>query len=47
VSPEKRRLVSGVPGAEVERGAVQTGTQASPKKRKVVDAEAVGLGIGI
>jgi hypothetical protein len=47
VSPEKRRLVSGVPGAEVERGAVQTGTQASPKKRKVVDAGAVGLGIGI
>jgi hypothetical protein len=50
VSPEKRRLVSGVPGAEVERAAaaVQTpvGSQMSPKKRKV-DATTVGLGIGL
>jgi hypothetical protein len=56
VSPEKRRLVSGVPGAEIDRAAAEAaitaavvqspvGTQASPKKRKVDTA--VGLGIGL
>jgi len=45
ISPEKRRLISGVPGAEVERGVPIGGTEASPKKRKVDSS--VGLGIGI
>jgi hypothetical protein len=47
VSPEKRRLVSGIAGAEVERGQQPVGAVlASPKKRKV-GSDGVGLGIGI
>ncbi|KAF2663832.1 hypothetical protein BT63DRAFT_112839 [Microthyrium microscopicum] len=41
VSPEKRRMASGIPGAEIERRA---GNEGSPKKRRM---DHVGLGIGI
>jgi hypothetical protein len=41
VSPEKRRIASGVPGAEAER---RSGNDGSPKKRRVGN---IGLGIGI
>jgi hypothetical protein len=43
VSPEKRRMMSGIPGPEVERMAA-AGLSGSPKKRRL---EAVGLGIGL
>jgi VIT1/CCC1 family predicted Fe2+/Mn2+ transporter len=44
MSSEKRRNLSGIPGAEVERNAMSKGNAGSPKKRRL---EAVGLGIGL
>lgn len=50
ISPEKRRLASGIAGAEVERSSGPVGIGASPKKRRVgatESQESVGLGIGL